>query len=107
MIDRTKLLDMMDGDEAMVEKFIDVFKMQVDKQIPLLKAYMQVGNLALLSNSAHIMKTQTAYLGLDELTSLSQTIEQYADEGKEISTIAPLVAALEVKLSRIIQEELT
>lgn len=107
MIDKTKLLDMMDGDDAMVEKFIDVFKMQVDKQIPLLKAYLQVGNHALLSNSAHIMKTQTAYLGLDELTSLSKTIEQYSDEGKEISTIAPLVAALEEKLRHIIQEELS
>jgi hypothetical protein len=44
---------------------------------------------------------------LDELTALSHTIEQYADEQKELNTIAPLVATLEEKLMRVIWDELT
>ncbi len=107
MIDRTKLLDMMDGDDMMVEKFIKVFKTQVDQQIPLMKTYLKDGNLPLLSNSAHIMKTQTAYLGLDELTLLSQSIEKYADDGKALNVISPLVADLADKLTLLIQNELT
>jgi HPt (histidine-containing phosphotransfer) domain-containing protein len=106
MIDRKKLLDMMDGDAEIVAKFLDAFKSQVNRQLPLMNLYLQQGNFSMLSNTAHIMKTQTAYLGLHELSELSGSIEKLADAQAEIEVLQDQVAVLEKQLTQIIQTEL-
>ena len=106
MIDLQKLLDMMDGDTDLVQKFLDAFKAQVKTQLPLMQQYLDTGNRPMLSNAAHIMKTQTAYLGLDDLTSLSQMVERMVDAGDDLDAIRPHVVSLVEKLTLILQSDL-
>jgi len=106
MIDRRKLLDMMDGDEAIVAKFLAAFKAQVTVQLPLIHAYMQQGDREMLSNSVHVMKTQTGYLGLDELSILAQNIEARVDAGASLDVLSQEVSLLVEKLTQVILHEL-
>ena len=106
MIDRQKLLDMMDGDPDLVQKFLDAFKSQVTTQLPWMQEYLTTGNRPLLSNTAHVMKTQTAYLGLDDLTALAQMIEHMVDAGDDLEEVRPHVTLLVEKLNKVIQSDL-
>ncbi len=97
---------MMDGDQVMVDKFIALFKEQVKNQLPLMRAYLESGNYSLLANSAHIMKTQTAYLGLKELYELAHKVESLADEGRDIQFLSLQAKALDNQLTTLLETEL-
>lgn len=95
----------MDGDEVRVAKSITIFKEQASRQIPLLQKYLSESDWPLLSNSAHVLKTMTSYLGLDELVILSQTIEHMADSGEDIESIRPHLTSLIENLRIILEME--
>jgi len=78
MIDRDKVIMLMGGSESLADKLITAFKEESRKQVPLIKDYFQAADWPMLSNAAHIMKTQAAYLGLDELSETSRMIEYAA-----------------------------
>lgn len=105
MIDRERMIEMMDGDAALAEKLIRSFKEQVSRQLPLMRKYLDEGNTAMLSNSAHIMKTQVSYLGLEDVAALAQQLEEKA-EHQEMDSAARLFSELEAKVTHLIQIEL-
>jgi HPt (histidine-containing phosphotransfer) domain-containing protein len=98
---------MMDGDEAVVTKFIDGFMTQVQKQLPLMDGYLESEDREMLSNSLHVIKTQTAYMGLDELSALAQSLERRVDAGHELSEITSQYNILTEKLRMVIATELS
>jgi HPt (histidine-containing phosphotransfer) domain-containing protein len=107
MIDRAKLLQMIDGDEAVVTKFIDGFMTQVQKQLPLMDGYLESENREMLSNCLHVIKTQTAYMGLDEISALAQSLERHVDAGHDLNEITSQYNDLTEKLRMVIATELS
>ena len=107
MIDKDRIVEMMDGDTALAEKLIQSFKEQVSRQLPLMHQYLQDDDRAMLSNSAHIMKTQVSYLGLIDLADIARQIEEGANNAYELSALRPLFTRLESQLTHLINTELS
>lgn len=103
MINREKLIEMMDGDEAIADKFIQAFKEQVRKQLPLMQEYLQTAQYDQLSNAAHVMKTQTAYMGLEALSGLCQRIENMAKNDAGLEQLPGRVQELTEQLAQYVR----
>ena len=102
MIDRTKLEALLGHDEKMVEKFLDIFKSQTPDQLNLLIKSVSENNWDQASITAHAIKSQCRYLGLEDIAELAFKIEQLTEENNELGLIPGLVAQLEVKLMKVL-----
>ena len=106
MIDRTKLETLLGGDEKMVLRFLDIFKTHTPEQLNLLKKYVAEKNWAQASITAHAIKSQCKYLGLDEIAEYAFKIEQLTEEQKQLDLTPGLVVKLSEYLINIIEIEL-
>ena len=102
MINRVHLADLFGGDEAMVERFIGIFKMQTPQQISELKAAVDEENWPQVAILAHTIKSQCAYLGLDSITNTAHLIEQQAEQ-QNFTPIPKIFKQLEQDLSPILK----
>ncbi len=105
-IDLAKLKTLMDGDEKMAEKFLGIFKSQTPEQLAQLKSDLKENNWEQVSITAHAIKSQCKYLGLEKTAGLAFEIEQLADNKKELDSIPDLVFQLEEKLIAVIEKDL-
>ena len=105
MIDREKVIALMGGNEALADKLISAFWSESEKLLPQMAGYLETGNWTALSNAAHIMKTQTAYVGLDALSQIAKEIE-YSTRStpSEPGKVAALLKLLREGLLRLPQE---
>lgn len=101
MIDRTKLESLLGGDEKMVLRFLDIFKTQTPEQLDQLKDSINNKNWDQVSITAHSIKNQCKYLGLDEIASLASNIEQLAEEKTQLDLLSGLVLQLKEQLTEI------
>ena len=106
MIDRTKLETLLGSDQQMVQRFLDIFKTQTPDQLNLLKKSIGESNWEQSSITAHAIKSQCSYLGLEELTALAYKIEQLTEGEKQLGLIPGLVAQLDGQLMNVINKEL-
>jgi len=107
MIDRTKLEKLLGGDAKMVQRFLDIFKLQTPQQLNLLNEAITNKNWDLASNTAHAIKSQCKYLGLDEMAEFASKIEQLTEEKKQLDLTPGLVEKLKDHLVEIIEVELS
>ena len=103
MIDIDKLASMLGGDRELATKFAEAFKAEVRRQLPLMRQYLEEGDRAMLSNAAHVMKTQTAYVGLEDLSHLAQLIETQAEQISDLALLGKPLSELEEKLEQFLE----
>ena len=106
MIDRTKLETLLGGNETMVQQFLEIFKSQTPKQLSLLEQSITHKNWSQASITAHAIKSQCKYLGLEEIAEHALKIEQLTEEEKQLDLIPGLAVLLESKIMNVIKKEL-
>ena len=74
MIDLTRLEKLLDGNEKMINRFIDIFKTQTPKQLDILTKAISNNAWEQASITAHAIKSQCKYLGLDDIAELAHRI---------------------------------
>jgi len=74
-IDYNRLVELMGGDNRLADRLIQSFKSDAGHNLKLMLSYLESSQFDLLSNTAHVLKTQSGYLGLDELRILCEKIE--------------------------------
>ena len=102
MIDRDRLAQMMDGDYAIADKFIQSFRRQVEEQIPLLSAYLASNDYQMLANTAHIIKTLAGYMGLRPIVAIAQSLEDEATRGNPTEVLRIQTTQLQSLLSEVL-----
>ena len=85
MIDREKLMQMMDGNSSLVDKMIDSFRTQTKEQIPQLIDYTSSNQLDKIELLAHNIKTQSMYLGLKDISLLAKKIEHHSQNREDLN----------------------
>lgn len=76
-IDRTLLYQLLDHDELMVARFLSIFKEQMPLQMFDLQKAIEQNDYETAAITAHGLKTQCRYVGLDELAQRFAQIEQF------------------------------
>ena len=104
MIDRSKLEHLLGGDQAMVHKFIDIFYNQTPQQIKDLLFNTSENNWESVSITAHAIKSQCRYLGLDDLAERAAKIEQLSEEKRQLDLIPGLAVELEALLVKVLNK---
>ena len=107
MIDRTKLEALLSNDPNMVQRFLDIFKSETPSQLKLLKNSVTDKNWELVSITAHGIKNQCKYLGLEEIAELAYKIEQLSEQNNQLGLAAGLVEKLNDQLIGVIRIELS
>ena len=79
MIQKQKLIDLMGGDESMANRFIDLFKSQVPGELNTLDNQVRERDFEGASVTAHGIKSQCGYLGLEEAAACCLLIEKRAE----------------------------
>jgi HPt (histidine-containing phosphotransfer) domain-containing protein len=107
MIDRSKLQSLLSNDQNMVQRFLNIFKSETPSQLKILKSAVLEKNWELVSITAHGIKNQCLYLGLDEIAQLAYKIEQLSEQNNELGLTPGLVEKLNDQLSTVIRIELS
>lgn len=92
------------GDEQMVKKFLAMFCEQTPQQLKTMKDSATAGEWEMVSVTAHAIKSQLRYLGLDELAESAWKIESLAESAVEKEAIPGRIASLENSIDAIIRE---
>lgn len=106
MIDLNKLELMLDGDEAMVHRFIEIFKTQTPVQLDQLFELVTEKNWSDASITAHAIKSQCSYLGLDDIVEHANKIEKLTEKKEHLNLIPGLVSLLQTKITEVLNKEL-
>ena len=93
----------MGNDEKRVQQFLTIFKTQTPEQLGQLKNAIANRNWEQTSITAHTIKSQCKYLGLEEIVELSFKIEQFAENKSSLESIPKLADQLEEKLIQFIE----
>ena len=102
MIDRDTLARMMDGDYDLADKLIRAFREQMAAQSALLAGYLEQGQRPLIENAAHIMKTQSRYLGLEQLAGMAEALE-HASTDLPLAQLSDQITELQQEVARVLQ----
>ena len=79
MID-VSLLKLLFDDDAMIRKYLIVFRRDVPETLPKLKEYLQNMDWDNASITAHSLKSQLQYLKEDQVSNLAYEIEKKCEE---------------------------
>ncbi|WP_277231734.1 hybrid sensor histidine kinase/response regulator [Hymenobacter sp. YC55] len=108
--DWTLLEELAGGNEAFIHQIVNTFL----KQAPQLQQHLEVefaaANLEALARTAHKLKGQAAYFGVENLYSALERLEQQARQETDKDTIAPIIQEVEENLQQLypqLQERLT
>lgn len=102
MVDLDHLYNLMGGDENMVNKFLDIFKSETPRQLDQLYDFLDDENWEMLSTTAHSIKSQSKYLGLDRIADIAYTIEQDAERQQNLDGLEDLIGDLERALNGVL-----
>ena len=103
MLDTGKLKSLMDGDENMVRRFLEIFKTQTPEQLSRLKQFIDAESWEQVSITAHAIKSQCRYLGLDNLAGQASEIEQLTEKEEQLDLVLGLVVQLEEGLNTVLK----
>ncbi len=104
LIDRKKLKHLLANDEKRVQQYLDIFKSQAPEQLKQIKKDLSSNNLEQVSITAHNIKSQCSFLGLEEMAGIAFEIEQLAESENTIDSIPDLIFQLEEKIRIVIQK---
>jgi HPt (histidine-containing phosphotransfer) domain-containing protein len=79
----TELLRKLLGSEEAAQRFVTLFQQQLPGQLEALRQAFAEQDWETLSNTAHGLKSQCKYLGLEEAADLLQKIENNPSETKK------------------------
>lgn len=85
----TELLRKLLGSEEAAQRFVTLFRQQLPGQLDMLRQAFANQDWETLSNTAHGLKSQCKYLGLEEAADLLQKMENDPSETK-LDTIATI-----------------
>ena len=105
-IDLDKLKSFMTNDEKRVQQFLDIFKTQTPQQLKQLKVAIETEDFETISITAHAIKSQCRYLGLEISARTALQIEELAENGKDSEKIHSLIDTLKSDLNKVIETEL-
>ncbi|MEN0004420.1 MAG: Hpt domain-containing protein [Bacteroidota bacterium] len=106
MIDLSKLEKLLNGNEKMVNRFIDIFKTQTPAQLDVLVNAVASNDWSQASITAHAIKSQCRYLGLDEIAEDAFKIEQLAERQEQLNLLPGLTAMLQTKVRAVLNQKL-
>ncbi len=75
------------GSEAAAQKFVDLFRAQLPAQLQALRDALAERDWETVSNTAHGLKSQCRYLGLDETADWLQALENAPEAGYDLSQL--------------------
>lgn len=105
MINYEKLLKLMGGDHSLADKLIQSFKVNSAELGVHMTELFKRSEYALLSNTAHILKTQAGYLGLKKLHNLCKDIEYYSRNNLSPDDLESRITELRILLDEILSRE--
>lgn len=79
MISKNKLIQLFDGNEHLVESYIELAKKEIPIELEELLIYLKRNNYKDASIIAHSIKGQCNYLDLENCSQLAEQIETKAD----------------------------
>lgn len=82
MMDLSNLRGLL-GDEAMVGRFIELFRREAPLQLEALRQSLLAGEWASAGIAAHGLKSQLRYLGVASAADLASGIEEMAEAGTD------------------------
>lgn len=100
--DLTHLRQLVGGDEAMVHRFLDLFKTEMPKQLAVLERQLKAGDFASANVTAHGIKGQLRTLGLEELAELALHIENKTEKESDAQELTLDFNALKSHLQAIL-----
>ena len=103
MIDRTFLMQMFDGNKALVDKFVLRFKSDAPGILEEILSAHSNRDFENLNIASHKLKSQCKYLGLTELAELAAEIEAAAKEESSGPDMDRLVQRLDTNLSGVLK----
>ncbi len=83
------------NDDQKMIKYINMFLQLAPASIHTMKAQHAAGDWINLRTTAHSLKPQLAYMGIESLRENIIRIEEYAGEAKNPETIGTLIASVE------------
>lgn len=102
-VDLSFIRGLMGNDERIVEKFINIFKNQIPRQLQELKLHYVNQDGASLSIVAHSIKSQLNYIGVPALVDQIITIETMVDEGNT-EALGQRIDAFEHDMTHFLKE---
>jgi len=87
---KTAYLRSLLGSEEAAQKFVNLFRQQMPGQIELLRKALVEGDWETASNTAHGLKSQCRYLGLDEAADFLQELENNPNVDHDLSLLNQL-----------------
>jgi HPt (histidine-containing phosphotransfer) domain-containing protein len=99
-----RLHHLFEGDEALIRKFTEVFKAEIPKQAEALVNAAAASRWDEVSNTAHAMKSQFAYAGLDLLTDLAMRVEKSAERNEELDKLPEMIGQLRQGIAELWQD---
>ena len=87
MIDLSILRNLMGNDEKMVQQFLHIFKTQTPEQLNQLDNFISNKDWESASAIAHAIKSQSKYLGLEEIANQAFTIEKNTEKKENLPDI--------------------
>jgi HPt (histidine-containing phosphotransfer) domain-containing protein len=74
-----RLKSLLNNDDQLVIRFINVFKKETPKQLKSLGIALKANQLKEVALIAHAIKSQLRYMGLDQLAALAAQLEKDAE----------------------------
>jgi HPt (histidine-containing phosphotransfer) domain-containing protein len=94
MIDRNLLLRLLDNNESMVTRFLNIFKTECPRQLSELRSALESGDFDSASILAHGIKSQCKSVGLNEAAHYCELIEQDASNSASFVHLVALEGLL-------------
>ncbi|HEX8427781.1 hybrid sensor histidine kinase/response regulator [Hymenobacter sp.] len=108
--DWTLLEELAGGNEAFIRQIVNTFLTQAPQLQHHLEAAVAAADPSALARTAHKLKGQAAYFGVEHLYDALETLENQAKQDKTIDTLMPLIRQVEQELDQLypqLQERLT
>lgn len=75
MVDLERLYGLLNNDKQVAGRFLDLYVDVVPGMCEQLRIHLETGDYKKANATAHEIKSQSAYLGLDEIVSIAAAIE--------------------------------
>ena len=105
MIDLNRLEELLHGNKELIEKFIHIFKAQTPVQLSALDKSVHEEDWSQVSITAHAIKSQCKYMGLDKIADHAYKIELLSENQEQLNLIPGLVVSLRNQIESIIDAE--
>ena len=100
-IDLAYLLQLMEGDEAMVSRFLELFKAEMPKQLAELEEQLKLGDFASANITVHCIKGQLSTVGLKELAGHALEIEYKTEQDFDRAEVTRHFTALKSRIEAL------